>query len=193
MKPEKLIQFLLGSGLVPAGKAEEIAASFSFIAIPKNEFFLREGKVCNDYLFLDKGFMRAYAIDTEGDDITTNFYWEGQVVFEVASFFNRTKSKENIQALDDCEGWSITYEQLNMLFHTLPEFREFGRHILVMGFAALKARMLGMITEKAEDRYAALMLSQGEILQHAPLKHIASYLGVTDTSLSRIRKELSKK
>ena len=88
---------------------------------------------------------------------------------------------------------SEMWEQLNMLFHSLPEFREFGRSILVKGFTALKNRMLSMITETAEERYAHLLQNKPEIFQHAPLKTIASYLGITDTSLSRIRKELAKK
>ncbi|MEO6631596.1 MAG: Crp/Fnr family transcriptional regulator, partial [Mucilaginibacter sp.] len=117
----------------------------------------------------------------------------GQIVFEVSSFFNRTRSKENIQALTDCEGWFISFEQLNNLFHDLPEFREFGRGVLVKAFAALKNRTLMMITETAEERYAFLLKTNPEIFQHAPLKNIASYLGITDTSLSRIRKEFSKK
>ena len=136
--------------------------------------------------------MRAFAHDTEGNDVTTAFYSDNQVVFEVSSFFNRTISKENIQALTDCEGWYISYEQLNMLFHSLPEFREFGRSILVKGFAALKNRVLSMITETAEERYAQLLKNNPEIFKYAPLKTIASNLGITDTSLSRIRKEFAK-
>ncbi len=161
--------------------------------INKNEFLLKEDKVCNEYFFLEDGFMRAYAFDIDGNDVTTNFYSNNQVVFEVSSFFNRTMSRENIQALTDCNGWSITYEQLNMLFHTLQEFREFGRHILVKGFSSLKVRMLSMITDTAEERYESLLKSNPEIFQYGPLKNIASYLGITDTSLSRIRKEFSKK
>jgi CRP-like cAMP-binding protein len=121
------------------------------------------------------------------------FIQETRLFLKFLPFFNRTKSRENIQALEDCKGWFITYEQLNYLFHTLPEFRDFGRAILVKGFAALKTRMLSMITETAEQRYHALLSSNPEIFQHAALKHIATYLGITDTSLSRIRKESIKK
>ncbi len=193
MNNKKLVQFIYSSNLVPPDKAEEIAAVFSFRQLTKNQFFLKEGKISNEYLFLEKGFMRAFAFDTEGNDVTTNFYSDRQVVLEVSSFFNHTPSKENIQAIDDCVGWCLTYQQLNNLFHAMPEFREFGRSILVNGFAALKIRMLSMITETAEQRYDALLKTNPEIFQHAPLKHIASYLGITDTSLSRIRKEYSKK
>lgn len=189
---ESLIVFLQSTGLVSASAATEIASRFEPRAIGKNEFLLKEGKVCDDYIFLVSGFMRAWATDTEGDEVTTNFYSAHQVVFEVNSFFNRTRSKENIQALTNCECLRIDYNELNGLFHSMPEFREFGRSVLVRGFTALKARMLSMITETAEERYAHLLAAKPEIFQHAPLKTIASYLGVTDSSLSRIRASISR-
>jgi len=193
MDNQKLVQFLCATNLVPFSKAQEIAGHFAVKEFEKNDMILKEGQVCNLYIYLENGFMRSFAHDIDGNDITTNFYSHDQVVFEVHSFFNRTQSKENIQALADCVAWFITYEQLNMLFHSIYEFREFGRHILVKGFAGLKNRMLSTITETAEERYAALLKNNPEIFQYTQLKHIASYLGITDTSLSRIRKEFSKK
>lgn len=193
MLQENLISFFKNTNLVSAAAAVEIAAHFTRKNISKNQLQLTAGKICDEYLFLEKGYMRAFAHDTEGNEVTTNFYTQGQLIFEVSSFFNRTRSQENIQALTDCAGWGINYEQLNNLFHTLPEFRDFGRSVLVKGFAALKIRTLAMITETAEQRYEQLLATNPEIFQHAPLKNIASYLGVTDTSLSRIRKELVKK
>lgn len=137
--------------------------------------------------------MRAFSFDPDGNEVTTAFHTTTYPVFEVASFFNRTPSRENIQALTDCDGWVITYEKLNSLFHSIPEFRNFGRSILVMGFASLKTRMLSLVTETAEERYISLLKSNPEIFHYAPLKQIASYLGITDTSLSRIRKDMMKK
>jgi CRP-like cAMP-binding protein len=193
MSSQKLIQFLKNTNLVSQKTAEEIAGTFTPKEINRSQFLFKGGRVCNEYFFLENGFIRAFAYDTEGNDVTTNFYSANQVVFEVSSFFNRTISKENFQAIVDCSGWCITYEQLNNLFHSMYEFREFGRAILVQGFASLKTRMLSMITETAEQRYDVLLKTNPEIFQHAALKHIASYLGITDTSLSRIRKEYSKK
>ena len=188
-----MVQFLTGSGLVTLPKAEEIAGHFSEKIIPKNEFFFKAGRVSNEYMFLDEGFMRAFATDTEGNEVTTGFFSGNQIVMEVSSFFTHTISKENLQALTDCSGWFITYEQLNNLFHGLQEFREFGRAVLVKYLISLKTRMLSMITETAEERYGKLLATNPEIFQHAPLKTIASYLGITDSSLSRIRKEYAKK
>ena len=193
MSKEHLSAFVHNTNLVSLSKAKEIADRFEHKIIAKNHFLLTEDTISDEYLFLEKGYMRAFVFDVEGNEITTNFCAPGQVVFEIASFFNRTRSKENIQALTDCEGWFITYKQLNDLFHSLPEFREFGRSILVKGFADLKNRMLATITETAEERYATLLKTNPDIFQHAPLKNIATYLGITDTSLSRIRATMSKK
>jgi len=193
MSSQKLIQFFKNSNLVSAKAAQEIANTFFPKEIKKNSFLFKEGRICDEYFFLENGFIRAFANDIEGNDVTTNFYSAGQVVFEVSSFFNRTVSKENFQAIVDCEGWYISYEQLNNLFHSMHEFRDFGRSILVKGFSSLKIRMLSMITETAEQRYDTLLKTNPEIFQQAALKHIASYLGITDTSLSRIRKEYTKK
>ena len=179
--------------MISAQKAAEIAEHFSPKNILKGDLFLKEGRVADEYLFLSSGLMRAFAIDPEGAEVTTAFFTGDGVVFEVSSFFNRTPARENIQALTDCSGCSLHYDELNRLFHSMPEFRDFGRQMLVRGFAALKDRMLSTITETADLRYEKLLLTAPEIIQHAPLKYIASYLGITDSSLSRIRKELSKK
>ncbi len=124
---------------------EEIESYFEEKNIVKSSLHLKQGMISNEYMVLESGFLRAYTHDYEGADVTTNFYAAGNVVFEVASFFNRVPSRENIQALTVSKGWVITYEQLNHLFHTLPAFRDFGRSVLVKGFASLKERMLSMI------------------------------------------------
>lgn len=193
MEQEKLVRFLHSTNVISLPVAIEIAGQFTSKVIPKNKFLLLEGQVCQEYLFLERGCMRAFAYDIHGHDITTGLYSGNQIVFEVSSFFNRTVSKESIQAITDCEGWVITFEQMNQLFHSKAEFREFGRSLLVKGFAALKTRMLSTITETAEERYALFLKTNPELLHQVPLKHIASYLGVTDTSLSRIRRDYARK
>ncbi len=188
-----LRRFFQQHGLSSPGIIEEIDSYFIEKCLSKNTLHLKEGAVSNEYMVLESGFLRAFTSNHQGEEVTTAFYAPGSVVFEVASFFNRVPSKENIQALADSKGWVITFDQLNHLFHAYPAFREFGRGVLVKGFAALKERMLSTITETAEERYLTLLQNKPDIFQQSPLKYIASYLGVTDTSLSRIRKELTKK
>ena len=169
-----------------------IATLFEEKEFTKNEYFLKQGKV-SEYLFLVEGFMRAYTFDTDGNEITTYFYSQNRVVFEASSFFLRIPSTENIQAVTNCKTYFTSFEKLNNLFHTVPEFREFGRLMLVREFVAYKQQTLAMINKSAEERYADLISNNKEIFKYAQLKHIASFLGMTDTSLSRIRKEFSKK
>ncbi|AMJ65916.1 Crp/Fnr family transcriptional regulator [Hymenobacter sp. PAMC 26628] len=188
-----LLSFLQSTGTIAPPQAVEIAAHFTPRTLEKHQFLLQAGRISDDYLFLDHGLLRAFVHDPDGNDVTTGFYTGGQVVFEVASFFNRPPARESIQALTDCAGWGLSFQQLNALFHARSEFREFGRGVLVGGFAALKDRMLAAITEPAAARYEHLIRAHPEIAQHAPLKHIASYLSTTDTSLSRIRKGPAKK
>ncbi len=193
MNRDPLINFIQSN--LPASQdiIINIANEFEEREYAKNDFFLKAGKVSNDYLFLVEGFMRAYTIDTEGNEVSTYFYPKNRVVLEVTSFFMRTSSMESIQALSDCKAFHLTFDQLNNLFHTLPEFREFGRKILVKEFSSYKQRTLSLINKTAEERYTELIATNPEIFKFAQLKHIASYLGITDTSLSRIRREFSKK
>jgi CRP-like cAMP-binding protein len=193
MEKGTLITFFKDNFPIPSQKLDLIAGHFKLKTYKKNEYFLEEGKISDQYLFLEKGFMRAFTFDLDGNEVTTYFYPENRMVFEVSSFFLRTPSTENIQALTDSKGYSITFEQLNMLFHAYPEFREFGRAMLVKQYAAFKQRTLALINKSAEERYSQLININKEIFQYAQLKHIASYLGVTDTSLSRIRREFFKK
>lgn len=193
MEKQSLISFIQNTLPIPLNKAEEIVAVFQPIQIEKNEFFIQAGKVSDTYLFLEAGFIRAYTFDLDGNDVTTQFYTNNNVVFEVASFFQRIPSQENFQALEDCKGWVISYDQVQVLFHSISEFREFGRMMLVKGYISYKQRTLSLINETAEQRYEKLIHNRPEIFQKAPLKYIASYLGITDTSLSRIRKEIVKK
>ena len=193
MDKTALLRLLEGSGKVNQITAREISEAFNEQEYARGELLLKEGRVSDSFFVLTEGFMRSYVIDFDGNEVTTEFFAPVQPVFEVASFFNRIPSKENIEAVLPCKGWLINYEQLNNLFHFIPEFREFGRWVLVRGFTAFKLRTLAMITETAEQRYISLLQSHSEVFQYAPLKQIASYLGITDTSLSRIRKEMLKK
>jgi CRP-like cAMP-binding protein len=193
MEKLSLKEFIEKSLPVSSEALTAIVSHFDERTIQKNDYFLKAGRISNEYLFLEEGFMRAFTQDTEGNEVTTYFFQKDRVVFEAASFFMRLPSAENIQAITDCIGYTITFDKLNMLFHTVHEFREFGRKMLVKEFAAFKDRTLSLINKSAEERYSALMKYNPELFQYAQLKHIASFLGITDTSLSRIRREYSKK
>ena len=189
MDDQVLRTFIRAHSNMPDERIRDIAARFHPCILQKGEHLLLDHDVNDRYLVIGSGWLRSFAIDTEGEEVTTAFSGPGQVVFDADSFFMRTPSREHIVAISDVRGFELSFAELNGLFHEFPEFREMGRAILVKALVAAKQRMLSMIGEPAEKRYVALMRSRPDLFQHAHLKHVASFLGVTDSSLSRIRRE----
>lgn len=185
-----LINFILNIVPISREDASEIANSFHPLWLKKGELLVAQNQTSDDYFYLQQGLMRTFLYDLKGNEITTDFFTENNVVFEVTSFFNRIPSEANIQAITDCFGFRISYEELNGLFHNRVAFRDFGRAILVKEFISSKKRNYGMINRTAEQRYQDLLSSKPKILQYSPLKYVASYLGITDSTLSRLRKKL---
>lgn len=181
--------------LIPmsSDKVNLVTEQFKPIEITKNELLLKENNVSKDTHFLEKGFVRSYTFNADGQEVTTNIFSAPCFVNDPLSFFKQQPTTENYQALTHCVLWRISYDDVQIKFHSIPEFREFGRMMLITNFSALKERMLGMVKDTAETRYLKLMQKHTDIFQNVSLKIIASYLGITDSSLSRIRKEIMKK
>lgn len=161
------------------------------IEFKKGDFIIKEGQTANNYMILQKGLMRSFVYDYSAEDITTNFFIENEIVIEVSSLFQRIPTKEYIQALTDCDCYKIDFDKFQELFHSIENFREWGRAWLSNSLFEFKQRSVSIIKESATDRYLTLLREKPQIIQQAPLKNIASFLGVTDTSLSRIRKSIN--
>jgi CRP-like cAMP-binding protein len=170
---------------------KRIMAAHTKVDFAKNEFVLETGHVSNAYYLIEKGLFRSFVFDYNGNEITTDFFGTNQILIEVASLFLRTSSKENIQASIDGEVWKIDFTVFQELFGSIHGFTEWGRTWMSNQLFISKQRSINMLTQSATERYLNLITEQPEILKHVPLKHIATFLGITDTSLSRIRKEIS--
>lgn len=168
---------------------ELVISQFNRYEFKKNERIISRGDITNYYYFLEEGFIRSYAIDLDGNDITTTFYSSKDIVIDWQSFFLKTPCREDIQALSKCVCWKITFTDFMKLFH-IESFREVGRTRLVNSYFNLKGHSTSIISDQAKDRYLKLMEDKPDLINNVPLKHIATYLGITDTSLSRIRKEI---
>jgi CRP-like cAMP-binding protein len=178
---------------IAENKVQELTKQFDYLEVDKNEILLKENQVSTKTFFLESGYISSYIIDNDGNEVTFNIFSAPCFVNDFLSFFKQQPTQENFQTLTHCTIWTMTYDEVQKNFHTIPEFREFGRMMLVTNFAKLQSRMLGMIKGTAEIRYLALMKEHPDVFQNVPLKIIASYLGITDTSLSRIRKEIAYK
>ncbi|MCE4564363.1 Crp/Fnr family transcriptional regulator [Maribellus sp. CM-23] len=171
---------------------EEIKAVHARVKFSKNDVVIRSGERCNEYYLVEKGLFRSFVFNYSGDEITTDFFIDGDVLIDVSSLFQRIPAMENIQALSDGVLWKIEYPTFQELFHKIEGFREWGRAWMASQLMSSKQRSIGMITLTATERYLNLLREKPQIIKQVPLKHIATYLGITDTSLSRIRKEISK-
>ena len=187
------LKYIYSHFLLSTENVEEIIAAHDEVHVTKGSFLLNEGETANEYFILEKGLVRAFVIDTDGNEITTEFFTENEIVIIPTSLFQKIPSQENLQTITDCTLWKISYDGFQRLFHQLEGLREWGRVWFSFQLFTMKQRSLDMITQSASERYLKLMKEKPAIIHHAPLKQIASYLGITDTSLSRIRKELSSR
>ncbi len=179
----------------PAFSEEDLKLIFEKhqkLTFKKGEFFLKENEVSNEYFILESGVARSFVFDIDNNDITINFFTESDIVIEASSIFQRIPSMENIQAETDCVVWKIDFENFQEMFLTIPALAEWGRAWMSYQLFYLKQKSVEVITKSATERYLDLIKVKPEVLKFAPLKNIASYLGITDTSLSRIRKEIIK-
>ncbi len=188
--PHFLNKIFEGSGITKE-ELKSILSKYKQVTFSKNDYLLQEGQVEKKYWFIESGFIRSYIIDTEGNDITFNLYASGDVVIDYASIFFFAPTRENIQALTDCVCWEISFEDFQEMFNTITSFREQQRGLLVGSYFALKEHSISLIADEAKVRYLKLVKEKPQIIQNVSLKHIATFLGITDTSLSRIRKEIS--
>lgn len=168
-----------------------ILQQYKRLDFDRNQYLIEEGSTAAYYYFLESGYARSYVINQEGADISTRFFGPGEIVIDWHSYFLKKKCRENIQAITPCVAWKISFEDFMKLFH-IEAFREVGRTRLVNHFFELKTHTVSIIADSATDRYRNLLENHPDIVQNVPLKQIATFLGVTDTSLSRIRKELAQ-
>jgi CRP-like cAMP-binding protein len=168
-------------------EAEEAIDDISKIVhIKKNSDLQPIGHTCRTIYFINKGVARIYYYK-DGNDITESFSFENNIIARVESLFSGIPSRKAIQALEDTELVAIDSTGLFKLYDAFPEIERLFRKIFESGYVETVHRIEGIQFHTAEERYAALLKEAPDVLKRVPLKYIASYLGVTQVSLSRIR------
>ena len=152
----------------------------------KGDLLLEQGNVCRRLYFLEKGFARGFYCQ-DGKDISSWFAFENDIVTSMYSFIRQKPSIENIEVLENSRLYSISYVQLQRFYKEYPEFNLIGRLITEKYYIQLENRTFVLQHLPAKERYKKLLEAQPQLLQKASLGHIASYLGVSQETLSRIR------
>jgi CRP-like cAMP-binding protein len=160
--------------------------------VPKRKLLLKEGMTCEHIYFIVKGALRGFT--REGSkDITTWITIENEMVSSILSLDERVRSIENIQALEKCELLSLTLTDLGIMYDRFPETNVLARKILQRYYADAEQRAFIARLTKAENKYRHFLKRHQALSNRIPLKYIASYLGVTLETLSRIRKKFSSR
>jgi CRP-like cAMP-binding protein len=168
----------------------EIEAISSMIHVAKNNILQPFNHTCKTIYFLKQGIVRIYYLK-DGIDITEGFYFENSMIARVESLFTGKPTKKAIQVLQDAEIISINAKKLFNLYDKYPLVERLFRKIFEAGYVETIHRMESIQFHSAEQRYKDLLLKT-DIVKRIPLKFIASYLGITQVSLSRIRAGLNE-
>lgn len=152
----------------------------------KNEIILREGQYCKNLFFVESGILRAYYLK-EGREVTDWFGTEGTFLTSIYAFYNELPSKQFIHAVEKSTVYSISKSDLDKLSHEYPSVEKWFRAITTEHLIRLQERITALQFYSAKERFALLREKNPKVLQKAPVSHIASYLGISLETLSRVR------
>jgi len=157
--------------------------------IKKGDYILREGKISDHITYIQEGLFRTYYLK-DGVEINTCFCMENSITLSINSFVNQSVSKEYIQAIEDATIVSLSHENLMKLYKLDPDWQLLGRVLTEKECTRLSERINTLSFETAKEKYLHLIETQPKIIQRVSIQHIASYIGVTRETLSRIRSQI---
>ena len=157
----------------------------------KKQYFLQEGDVCRAIAFVSKGCLRSYSVDDAGAEHVVQFAVEDWWIADLQSYLSGQPSHLAIDALEESELLLLEKSKRDQLLSEVPKFEKFFRLLYERNYVAVNERVACTLMASAEDRYLKFLGTFPQFTQRVPQKDIASYLGITPESLSRIRKEIS--
>ena len=169
-----------------------ILDSFEFSSIKKKTVLLKAGDVSGEIYFVTNGCLRLF-YEKDGMDISAYFFTENMFAGAYDSFVSQKASRHSIEAFEDCEILRLSGTKLNKLYSKLPKMNEFMRKIIEARFFDLHDLFTSLILDSPEERYLNFLHYRLDLVNRIPQHHIATFLGITPESLSRIRKRIAKK
>lgn len=163
-----------------------------FKKLKKKQYLVQEGDIVRYDYFVNKGCLRTYSIDEKGQEHVVQFSIEDWWTGDMYSFLTQTPARYTIDALEDTELLCLEKNALEELYVKVPKFEKFFRHLLQNAFVSLQERVIANLSQTADERYCTFIEKYPLMEKRLPLKQIASYLGITPESLSRIRSNYIK-
>ena len=179
-------QFIDSLVTLEPGAWDHLQSVIKHRTLKRKEHFLREGEICRSIGFITQGYIRLYYL-REGEEITKDFNFETNFCGSHASFSMQAPSRFNIVAMEDVTLIEITRTDLYSLYDKYKSVERLGRLLMERMFDRKEQRESAFLQDDAETRYQDLLKTHPQITQRVPLKYIASYLGITAETLSRLR------
>lgn len=164
-------------------------SKFRLKEFAKNDYYCREGQVMKSVAFISKGIFRYFYIKN-GEEKTGQFFFENGWVADYFSFLTKSPSQMFVQALEDSQLYTLSYEDMKLLYKEVPKIERFGRIMAEQIFISAQHRNKSLLNNSPEERYTELIRNRPKVTENIPLYMIASYLGIKPESLSRIRKRI---
>ncbi|MEN7548152.1 Crp/Fnr family transcriptional regulator [Rapidithrix thailandica] len=164
----------------------KLIENFDEISFPKNHIIIHSNKVEKKIYFIKKGIARTFS-NTDDNEVTIAFGEEGDTIISLKSYILNQSGYENIELLEDCELYKISAANLQSLFSTDIDIANWGRKFAEQELIKAEQRFISNQLGTATERYIELLKEHPTLIQRVPLGLIASYLGITQVSLSRIR------
>jgi len=184
----------LDDKIILTGHDYELIESVSLLKkLRKRQYLLQAGDVCRFNAFVCKGFLRNYYVDDNGQDHIMQFAPENHWTGDRESMDSGLPSKYNVDALEDSEILLLSKEDFEMIRKTIPAFNDFVNESLKKNAVVLQERIHVNISLSAEEKYRDFILKYPSISNRVPLHMIASYLGVSAETISRVRSQSAKK
>lgn len=167
---------------------EDIISHFERETVPKNEALVKEGQICAKLYFVEKGVGRSYYLKEGGKEVTQWFFVEEHFMSSIESFFQQIPSLYYLEMLEDAVLYSITREKLDLLFSRYHKMEKLGRLLSTEMLTRVVNKLNAIQFQTARERYDYMLSEYPDISNRVALGYIASYLGMTQETLSRIRK-----
>lgn len=159
--------------------------------IRKKQYLLQEGDVCKHAAFVEKGALRSYSVDENGVEHIIQFAIEGWTISDMYSYLTGEPAVYNIDALEDSELLLISKQAADELLHILPKYETYTRLNITGAYLSMQKRLTAVASHSLEERYLDFIKKYPDIVQRVPQHMIASYLGLTPETLSRVRRRMS--
>lgn len=190
MEPDflKQLQSVVGDGC-SATDLKDIQQAFTPMPLKKNEYLVQQNQVCPYFCFVKSGILQ-HAVLIQEEEKTTYLALKNSFTASLKSFLTQTPSRKSIKAIFDCELYVLDAKRFNELHQHHPAFNRFYHQLIERQIFLIDDYRIDLLTLTPEERYQKLLINEPTLIQQVPLHYLASFLGISNRHMSRIRQQI---